>query len=151
MKYNIIRIQELEKGMIAITKFRNTELKDGNLRSGIMGIRFYLNVTPDSKHIHIFENFVIANLTSKYRIEINDLSDAGGYYFEVKLIFENPINFETKKELYGVIKLIVGFQSMLESILGSKDYDGYHADLYCEKQEELKEIFLKVNNETINT
>lgn len=146
MNKNHLQVSQLKKGVLKITSINSQRMSNKILFSGIRGIRFYLFIPPEKKHIYIFEEFVKKNFTHEFHTDISKYSTLDSYY-EIIIMFDKVISFQNTDELYALIELIVGFNQMLKSIFVSSEYDGYHAHILCKNPEILQDIFLQVNRE----
>lgn len=144
-----MEINELKKGIVAISIKKETDFQKKDFTTVVFGLSFYINQKPESTDIKYFNDFVFKNGSQLFKTTIKNLSEKSDPYFEISMVFEKEQIFKTALELYHFLQIVSGFNEFTKSVLGSEKYDGYHIDLSSEYMEDVEDIFTKVYREKL--
>lgn len=145
MNTNITNTNKTIKN-ITNTKIRkNTECQDEDFNTAFYGIRYYFHHKPELEVIKCFHYFVNSDLSKKILMKINDLSEGNTSNFEISIVFDNLIYFNTKDEFEYFYRIINGFDKLNHSY--SLEYRGFKCDILSDNLDDVNEVINKVKQD----
>jgi hypothetical protein len=121
---------------------KNAECQEEDFNTAFYGIRYYFHHKPELEVIKCFHYFVNSDLSKKFLMKINNLSEGNTSNFEISIVFDNLIYFNTKDEFEEFYRIINGFDKLNHSF--SVEYRGYKCDIISDNLEDVNEVINKV-------
>ena len=145
MNTNITNTNKTIKNITNTNIRKNTECQEEDFNTAFYGIRYYFHHKPELEVIKYFHYFVYSDLSKKFLMKNNDLSKSNNSIFEISIVFDNPIYFNTKDDLECFYRIITGFDKLNHSL--SVEYSGYKCDILSDNLGDVNEVINKVKQD----